>query len=248
MDIQEENEKLQDLDEMDEEKIKELIVTKLFKHRKMLLRIISIVFVIVLCVLLRSAWAKNSEQQAEINQLQEQINGLIDRIENTPVITVETLKEQLSAVSELVTKEYIYTNSAKYESDEVWIFGWKRPFSSKSILVTYDGSIKAGIDLQQVEIGIDEQKHIITVKLPNSTVTDNNIPQDTITVVEIKNGLFNEVTIDDYNLFINEQREVMEERAIANGLLTQADTEARRIVETTLSLLPGIEEYEVVFG
>lgn len=40
----------------------------------------------------------------------------------------------------------------------------------------------------------------------------------------------------------------MQERAIENGLLTQADTEARRIVETTLSLLPGIEEYEVVFG
>ena len=65
-------------------------------------------------------------------------------------------------------------------------------------------------------------------------------------MVEVKDGLFNEVTLDDYNKFISEQKIIMENRAISRGILEEAGKEARKLVESTLKLLPGIEEYTLV--
>ena len=163
-----------------------------------------------------------------------------------PVITRDQLTERLSSIRELVTRQYVYTNAARREQNQTWFFGWERPFSEKSLLATYDGVIKAGIDLGGVTIDVDEASRTITVTLPPSTITDNNIPQETINVLEVKNGLFNEVTIDDYNALIVEEKRVMEEKAVEIGLLTDADSEARAIVRAFLELLPGMDTYTLI--
>ena len=163
-----------------------------------------------------------------------------------PVITRDQLTERLSSIRELVTQEYVYTNAAKKESSESWLWGVERPFSGKSILITYDGVVKAVVDLSKAEITVNEQTRTVTVTLPPSTITDNNSPQETINVLEVKNGLFNEVTIDDYNALIVEEKRVMEEKAVEIGLLTDADSEARAIVRAFLELLPGMDTYTLI--
>ena len=162
------------------------------------------------------------------------------------VVTSDTIEQQLSSIRELVTQEYVYTNAAKKESSESWLWGVERPFSGKSILITYDGVVKAGVDLSKAEITVNEQTRTVTVTLPPSTITDNNIPQETINVLEVKNGLFNEVTIDDYNALIVEEKRVMEEKAVEIGLLTDAASEARAIVRAFLELLPGMDTYTLI--
>ena len=52
------------------------------------------------------------------------------------VVTSDTIEQQLSSIRELVTQEYVYTNAAKKESSESWLWGVERPFSGKSILIT----------------------------------------------------------------------------------------------------------------
>lgn len=223
------------------------------KKKRLILAVVGLVVILGLFLTCRTAISQRDELKQQMERQNQVIDGLTAKINeqeaiiknSVPVITSETLKEKLNAVSELVTQQYVYTNADKYEADQTWIFGWKRPFSSKSILVTYDGTIKAGMDLTQVVIDVDEENHVITVTLPESKVTDNNIPQDSITVVEVKNGLFNEVTLDDYNQFISEQKIIMENRAISRGILTEADKKARELVMSTLNLLPGISEYKV---
>ena len=94
------------------------------------------------------------------------------------VVTSDTIEQQLSSIRELVTQEYVYTNAAKKESSESWLWGVERPFSGKSILITYDGVVKAGVDLSKAEITVNEQTRTVTVTLPPSEITENNIPQD----------------------------------------------------------------------
>ena len=147
------------------------------------------------------------------------------------VVTSDTIEQQLSSIRELVTQEYVYTNAAKKESSESWLWGVERPFSGKSILITYDGVVKAGVDLSKAEITVNEQTRTVTVTLPPSEITENNIPQEAITVVEIKNGLFNDV---------------MEQKAIDQGILTRADKEAAALVRSILSVLPGMDGYTLV--
>lgn len=218
------------------------------KYWPILLGVLVVVALGVQTARLTSAKTAQAEMESQLARMNEVIDGLTSKNQeqerfikdNIPVITSETLREKLAPAYDLVTEQYNYHNADKLEQDQSWLFGWKRPFSAKSVLVTYDGIIKAGVDLSQVVPAVDEERRTITVTLPPSRITDNNIPQETITVVEVKNGLFNPVTITDYNQFISEQKIVMEKKAIDQGLLAEADKNARELVESLLTAVPGI--------
>lgn len=184
--------------------------------------------------------------EAENAGLQQQIADLLD-VEDKSIITTDQLEEQINSIGELATLKYIYTNASRKEGSLTWLWGWTLPFSDSSLLVTYDGMIKAGIDLKEVTFAVNESDRTITVTLPKSRILDNNIPQETINVLEVKDGLFNPVTFTDYNQFISEEKKVMETRAIDLGVLTDADKEAKAIVEGFLKAIPGMDGYTLTF-
>lgn len=224
---------------------KEKLMLGLQKHWKVLIVVVLAIAFLITAMLLNSSRKRQREIEEQLKRQNELVEALqekkgIEDAKEEVVITSDTLKEQLNGIRELVTQEYIYTNADKRESTEKWLWGIDRPFSGNSLLVTYDGTIKAGVDLSQVDISVDEETRTITVTLPPSKITDNNIPQESIEVVEVKNGLFNDVTFDNYNEFIAEQKVVMEKKAIDQGILTKADEEARNAVTAVLSLVPGV--------
>lgn len=83
--------------------------------------------------------------------------------------------------------------------------------------------------------------------MPKSKILDHNIPQETINVLQVKNNLFNSVSFNDYNRFISSEKDVMAETAIGQGILTEADEEAKSIMEAFLNNIPGIDQYKLVF-
>lgn len=187
--------------------------------------------------------AKNSENQTTIQSLRGQLEDILNIEEPDPVITSDQISEALTAASELVTQRYVYTNAARREANKTWLWGWTIPFSDTSMLVTYDGEIKAGIDFSEIKVDVDESTRTITVALPPSKVLNNDIPQETIQVLEVRNNLFNEITFDDYNAFIAAGKPVMEEKAISMGLLTDADREAKAVIRAFLNAIPGMSTY-----
>lgn len=230
------------------------------KYWKLIIVLVLIAVFAVMFILLRWSTGKQDEMKQQLDQQQEQLeyqNQVITALQGSeqnnnhsvPVITNDTIKQQLNSIRELVTQEYEYTNASRRETDNTWIFGWTQPFSKNSLILTYDGTIKAGIDLSAVEIDVDDDNRVITVTLPSSKITDNVIPQESIVVVEAKDGLFNEVTLDNYNEFISQEKMVMEQKAIDRGLLEKADEEAKKAVEAFLSVMPGIgngeDEYKL---
>lgn len=246
-------------DTIDEAEDKKQLVGALLKrYWKLLLVLIGVAAVAVLVIRGNIAVAHQKEleeqlaQQAEmLERNQTIINSLTKEQEETekmikdsvPIITSDLLQEQMGPLAELVTEQYIYTNADGMEADQTWIFGWTRPFSSKKIVIKYDGVIKASVDLSKAVIAIDGK--IVTVTLPHSKITENDIPQESISVVELKDGLFNEVTIDDYNEFVSQQKIIMEQKVISRGLLKEADAEAEKIVDSFLSSLPGMDNYRL---
>lgn len=187
----------------------------------------------------------SSEQESKLDELQEKVDELLNIQEAEPVITSARIQEQLRAVSELVTQQYIYTNADRGEYNKTWLWGWDMPFSDKSLLVKYDGTIKAGIDLSDVQVDVNEDTRTVTVTLPGSKVTDNNVPQNTILVYETRDGLFNKVTIDDSNALISKGKEAMEAKAIERGLLDEADKQAQTLIRTFLTMMPGMDSYKL---
>lgn len=162
--------------------------------------------------------------------------------EAEPVITSDLLGEHLRSAQELVTVAYYYTSMGRFEN-QVDFYGWKVPFTAKSFIVSYDGVIKAGVDLSQVQVEVDEIRQAVTVRLPGSQILSHEIPEDSIEVFDESDNLFNRITIEDYTGFTLDQKKAMEQRAEDNGLLTSADEKARTAVESLLTLMPGMESY-----
>ena len=192
-----------------------------------------------------------TQQISELNAIKENLTNQVEELlnvqETIPVVTRNVLEEQISSLSELVTKKYMYRNASRQESDKTWLWGWTMPFSDISLLATYDGVITTSIDLKGVKFNVNEATKTITVTIPTSKIFDHNIPQETINVLEVKNNLFNQTTFNDYNKFISAEKSVMEQIAIDQGLLTQADEEAKNIIEAFLKTVPGIDQYKLVF-
>ena len=177
---------------------------------------------------------------------QEEDEGLIH--EALPVITDSLISEQLNALRELVTTEYLYTNSGKYENqNQITIIGKdiNIPFTGKRFIVAYDGRIKAGVDIGQAQIDIDEDARAITITLPKSEIISHETFEDTLVVLDETNNVFNPISIENYNEFVSEQKDSMEKKAIERGLLTNADAEAKLMVQSFLSQIPGIDTYKL---
>lgn len=157
-----------------------------------------------------------------------------------PQITGDLLASRLRSVQELVTVSYYYTNMGRFEN-QVDFYGWKVPFTTKSFIVSYDGVIKAGVDLEQLQVSIGDGE--VTVTLPESRIISHEIPEDSLEVFDESDNLFNHITIEDYTAFTRDQKSAMEQRAVDGGLLDRANQEARTAVDSLLRIMPGLEEY-----
>ena len=157
-----------------------------------------------------------------------------------PQITGDLLASRLRSVQELVTVSYYYTNMGRFEN-QVDFYGWKVPFTTKSFIVSYDGVIKAGVDLEQLQVSIGGGE--VTVTLPESRIISHEIPEDSLEVFDESDNLFNHITIEDYTAFTRDQKSAMEQRAVDGVLLDRANQEARTAVDSLLRIMPGLEEY-----
>lgn len=159
-----------------------------------------------------------------------------------PVITSDLLGQQLRTAQELVSVSYYYTNMARYEN-QLDFYGWKVPFTTKTFIVSYDGIIKAGVDLSKATVEVDEVGKKILVTLPDSQVISHEIPEDSIEVFDESDNVFNRISITDYTAFTGDQKAAMEQRATENGLLTSAGEKAGEAVDALLRYMPGMENY-----
>ena len=85
------------------------------------------------------------------------------REEQPPEISAVVVSSRLEQVSELATARYYYTNMGVFE-DSNDFYGIKIPFTTKRFIVSYDGTILAGVDLAVADVVITDTA--LTVRLP----------------------------------------------------------------------------------
>lgn len=162
------------------------------------------------------------------------------RQEPQPQITTDLISQRLASVQELATVEYFYTNMGRFEN-QLDFYGWAVPLTRKSFIISYDGVVKAGVDLSRMTVRISGTA--VTVTLPQAEILSHEIPEDSIEIFDESHNIFNPIAISDYTGFTQDQKAQIEARVIENGLLTQASERARATVEQLLSLMPGMEQY-----
>ena len=162
--------------------------------------------------------------------------------ENPTKLTSDLLSQQISSISELATVEYNYTNMGKFENQATF-YGWKVPFTTKSFIISYDGKLKAGIDMSLVDIKISGNN--INISVPKAKVLSHEIDEKSIEVFDETKNIFNPISIKDYNQFAIDQKEKVEMNVIEKGLLDEAQEKAESTIKTFISSVDDINDYKI---
>ena len=153
-------------------------------------------------------------------------------VEETTGLDAVVLENQLTGISELASVTYSYTNMAQFKNSSEF-YGMTVPFTTKSFILTYDGVIKAGVDLSAAEVRVSGTA--VTVKLPEAAILSHEIDEDSVEVFDEKTSIFNPFTVEDMAAFQADQKQAMEAKALDKGLLTEAAEKAKISVEALLS-------------
>lgn len=188
----------------------------------------AVINVIIILVLLAAAFIAGMVFAAHLAEQREN--------ESPPRMTQQQIITELNAISEYAVLDYRYTNVAEFE-DKIEFYGWKVPLTGKSFVISYDGSMKLGIaETPQVQLLGDE----IIIRLPPISVLSHEIFEDSLQILEQTKNLFNPLKIEDYATFAADQKLVVEQDALADGLYDEARANAEAQLSDMLARLPGI--------
>lgn len=161
-------------------------------------------------------------------------------------ITAEILTDGVRDVGLLVTDEYYFTEVVSYSSvKKLWKL--ELPLTESSYLISYDGTVSAGVDLSGASVTKDDAQKRVTVTLPKAEIQYIDIDTESFQVYSEKQGVGNRVSVTDFNDSLVELERNAREKAIDRGLLDRADDNARRIVRNFVGSLLDLNEYTLVF-
>lgn len=163
--------------------------------------------------------------------------------EQPPVISADIVTKQLLEVQELVTVEYRYTNMGVFE-DQKDFYGWSVPLTKKSFIVSYDGIIKAGVDLSGLNVQVSGST--VSVTIPKAEIMSHEIVEDSVEIFDEKDNIFNPIKIEDYAGFTQDQKGKIELKVQEDGLLDQAYQRAQSTIAHILSSMPDMENYTLL--
>ena len=194
-----------------------------------------LIMVSVLLIFLRGYANAAKKYEDRIGELEQEVDRLSEPVavyeEAAKEVNIRTINAEIQNIGELATVEYLYTDAGKFE-DQGELFGRELPFSftTKSFIVKWDGSIKAGVDISRVRAEVNEAAKEIIVYIPKAEILSHEIKTGSVETLDEKNGLFNKISVEDIREFGTAGREAMEQRAVENGLLDQAFENAEGII------------------
>lgn len=221
---------------MNESKKHEVSLSANHKGRfKKIVIMIVVCIIIVLFLLLKGYMSATEKYKSKITELEEENKRLSDPIVQYEIasreVDVALITSEIQDIGELATIEYLYTDAGKFE-DAATVFGKEIPFSftTKSFIAKWDGIIKAGVNVEEITVEVNDPDKEIIVHLPEAKILSHEIDEESIQTLDEKNGLFNAIKVDDIREFDAISKEAMEQRAIENGLLDKAYENAKAII------------------
>ena len=162
--------------------------------------------------------------------------------EMEPEITSSLIYNKLVSAKELTTLKYHYTNMGHFENQNTF-YGYNVPFTSKEFIVSYEGLINAGIDLDKIKVDVGDKS--IEIKIPPAEILSHEIYEDSLKVYDERESIFNRIDIEDYNNFSKDQKTEVEKRAIKKGLLKEADEESKKAIQEILGADTILSKYDI---
>lgn len=145
------------------------------------------------------------------------------------------IRDALEPIGEFATYEYIYHGEAKIE-DSRQLGNVKIPFTKHSIEIPYDGAIKVGYQVSDIDIQVRGKE--ISVKLPEPEILDNYLEID-YEKIESDNNILNPIEPNELGDWKESEKEYRLKNAEEMGIYASAETSAREKIREMLGYIDG---------
>ena len=118
------------------------------------------------------------------------------------------------------------------------------PGTTNHIELTCAGSVKAGYDLEDIVVKVDNDSQKIYVSLPEAKINSNQLTWDSSMECNEKNNILNPIDFEQYQTLISDIKAEGLREAEKNGLYDTVEQNAKNLITNFLGCFAG---YEVVF-
>ena len=162
-------------------------------------------------------------------------------------VSTEIIKNQILSVKELTTLKYKYTNVGSFENQQEF-YGMKLPFTQKKFIISYDGEVNAGINLEEAKVSLNEADKKINIQIPHAVILNHVIDEDSLTTFDEKNSIFNQLEVKDFSDFRKDEMKKIEKELEEKGFLQEADEKTKEAIVEILKINPLLEAYTIEFN
>lgn len=160
------------------------------------------------------------------------------------IVTVNEVRAKIQEIGELTSCEgsYIVTKGqdfTRYMLDDIPVLG-----TTNHIELTCAGSVKAGYDLEDIVVKVDNDSQKIYVSLPEAKINSNQLTWDSSMECNEKNNILNPIDFEQYQTLISDIKAEGLREAEKNGLYDTVEQNAKNLITNFLGCFAG---YEVVF-
>lgn len=165
----------------------------------------------------------------------------LPKIGTVETIDVQTLKSEIVAIRELGTVQKDYRTTVKKEKDGVF---------SKEYYATFDGTIKAGVDLEKADMEVIEPEEdsddplIVNIVLPDAEILSH---EDSNWDVVYEEGYQGSKIGEDRNEIIKKEKDRIEDEFVKEGKLKEAEEKAEDVIKEYIASTYG-DKVEVNFS
>lgn len=156
----------------------------------------------------------------------------------------KTTKIGFEDIGELATQA-AYCTEVNVTEGSRNLFGITIPFTQSKYIYSYDVTIKAGFDFEEIQWELNG--HTIEVRLPQAEVLSTEIDLDSLKVYHEEESIFRQITLTENNEALQTLQENAEQNAVENGLLDNARSNAETILTGFFGNVYDMDEYEIVF-
>ena len=214
------------------------------KHRNQIYIAVTVIALVVAVVLCLDYSIRRKAEKEEAAQTVTTIKEKEKKDRAVITVNTKTIQDGLANMGVLITQEYYFTQVETYSKDKKIMFVFP---SSSGFTYSYDGAVMAGVDFAGIQIETINETKTITVKMPASEIQAVTIDKDTFKVYSEKDSLWNPLKLEDYNVSLVEFEDAAKKKALAGGILTRSDEQARSLVREFIGSLPGTASYTVTF-
>lgn len=199
---------------------------------------------VLLIVILSVSYFKSEKSSSTTDTAESHVPELRPKETVHVTVNIDTLEDGLNNMGTLITQEYYFTQVESYTKE-------KKLFNlipSESVIsYSYDGSVTAGINFEDITITKDDEAKTLTVQMPPSEIQTVNIDKSSFKVYSEKESLWNPIKMEDFNNSLSEFESTATKKALDSGILRKSNEQARLLITNFIKNFPTVSEYEIVF-